>query len=174
MRVTTLGIDQGVRGFIFNQARENLWRVASFYELDDLVQDGFMCWVRIVRRYPDVRTTKRRMPLFKTAFINHIHNLARTKSRRVELVNAASLEIGAFEAMCEQADASADPDIGFIITQLPQAILAVVLRMIDGTEPYRRHIDGTRETSNERYCRIAGLPPTTQFDQYVLQYLHGA
>lgn len=167
-------MDQGARLWIYKTARENLWRVQGHIEIDDLVQDGFMFWHRIVTRYPNVTATKHRMGLFKTAFTNHIHDLSKKKSR-LDYVTEADMEV-TIDSIVEGEDPTQDLDLGFIIAQLPPAIMRVITRMYDSdTPPYRQYLDGTRETSNARACRFAGLDPLKHdIHTAVLQYLRGA
>jgi hypothetical protein len=40
-----------MRGFIVNTAKENYWRVAAWYDLEDLIQDGYMCYYKCRQRY---------------------------------------------------------------------------------------------------------------------------
>lgn len=166
-------MDQGVRGWIFNTARENLWRVSGHIGYDDLCQDGFMFWHRICVRYPNVTETKHRMALFKTAFTNHIHDLSKKRSR-LELVTESDLDTPV-EALLEGEDPAADPDASFIASQLPATIKRIVARMLEGEPPYRRYLDGTRETTNQLLCRLAGLDPDDRDIQTaVLLYLNGS
>lgn len=166
-------MDQGVRGWIFKTARENLWRVSGHIELGDLVQDGFLFWHRIVLRYPNVTETKHRMALFKTSFTNHIHDLSKKKSR-LELVAESDLDVP-MDALIDGEDPGADPDIAFIVRELPPALMRMLMRLLEGDPPYRRRLDWSRETTNERLCRFAGLDPTKRDIQAaVLQYLRGA
>lgn len=165
-------MDQGVRGYIYKTARANLWRVSGSYELGDLVQDGYLFWHRIVTKYPNVTETKHRMGLFKTAFSNHIHDLSKLKSR-LEVVLEADMDMP-LDAMLEGEDPGQDPDLSFIISQLPPAIMRVLSRMLETEPPYRQRLDGSRETSRGRACRIAGLDPLKRdIHTAVLQYLHG-
>jgi hypothetical protein len=169
---TKTNMDQGVRGWIFKTARENMWRVSSHIELSDLMQDGFLIWVKVTARYPSVTEQKHRMSLFKTSFTNHIHDLSK-KRTRLELVAEANLDTP-MSAMLEGEDPNADPDLGFIIEQLPAALRRVLARMIASDSPYRLRLDHTRETTNERLCRFAGLDPSKRDIQAaLLQYLDG-
>ena len=166
-------MDQGVRGWIYNTARANMWRVSSHIDLADLMQDGYLIWVKVTAKYPNVTSQKHRMGLFKTAFTNHIHDLSK-KHSRLDLVAEADLDTP-MEVMLEGVDPNADPDLAFIIKQLPPALMRVLSRMIETNSPYRLRLDHTRETTNERLCRFAGLDPTKRNIQAaVLQYLAGA
>lgn len=165
-------MDQGVRGWIYKTARENIWRVSSHIDLADLIQDGCMIWLKVCNRYSNVTETKHRMGLFKTAFTNHIHDLSKKRSR-LDLVNEAELE-APMETMLEGIDPASDPDLAFIIKQLPPALARVLSRVIDSNSPHRLRLDHTRETTNERLCRFAGLDPLKRdIHTAVLQYLAG-
>jgi hypothetical protein len=137
------------------------------------MQDGFMIWVRVCNRYPNVTEQKHRMALFKTAFTNHIHDLSKKRSR-LELVAEADLDTS-MEAMLEGEDPTSDPDLAFVIKQLPPALMRVLTRMIESNGPYRLRLDHTRETTNERLCRFAGLDPAKRnIHTALVQYLAGA
>jgi hypothetical protein len=167
-------MDQGVVGWIYKAARENLWRVSGHIDFDDLVQDGFLFWTRILNRYPNVTHRPHQMALFKTAFNNHIHDLSKKKSR-LELVNESDMDVP-LDFMLEGDDPGQDPDLSFIVAQLPPALMRVLARMLEGSDaaPYRLRLDHSRETTNERLCRFAGLDPSKRDVQSaVLQYLQG-
>lgn len=78
-------LDAGMEGFIVNTAQKEFWRVAGWYELEDLIQDGYMCYYKCKDRYgvlsvknhPTKGDIKWMMALVKTTFNNHIrHKLA--------------------------------------------------------------------------------------------------
>jgi hypothetical protein len=165
-------MDQGVRGWIYKTAKENLWRVSGHIDFADLIQDGYLFWHRITIKYPNVTATKHRMALFKTAFTNHIHDLSKKKSR-LDLVTESDLDTP-MDVMLEGEDPNADPDHTFIFRELPPAIMRALSRALEGTSPYRLRLDHTRETTNERLCRFAGLDPSKRdIHTAVLRYLAG-
>ena len=43
--------DAGVRGWIVKTAYKHYWRVSSYYEFDDLVQDGYLCYAKCLRTF---------------------------------------------------------------------------------------------------------------------------
>lgn len=80
-------LDQRMVGFIEKFARKNYWRVSSWIDLDDLIQDGMMCYAKCRRRYVDDLGTlperpitsdhrKMMMGAVMTAFARHVHGLA--------------------------------------------------------------------------------------------------
>lgn len=165
-------MDQGVRGWIFKTARQNMWRVSSHIDLADLMQDGFLVWHRVSVKYPNVTNQKHRMGLFKTAFTNHIHDLSKKKSR-LEVFREADLAVP-METICEGEDPNSDLDFAFIVQQLPSSLKRLLQRAIESDSPYRLRLDHTRETTNERLCRLAGLDPSKRNIQTaILEYLAG-
>lgn len=72
------GIPSQIVGWIHNHAKKNLWRVAAWYEIDDLIQDGLMIALKCRDHYGDVEP-KHYMRLVQTSFYNHMGQLIRKK-----------------------------------------------------------------------------------------------
>lgn len=153
-----------MRGWIVNKAKRDYWRVAGWYDLDDLIQDGYMCYARCHAKYPSDLSRRHFMALVQVSFVNHIHNLAKKKSLCQEQVLSEIAHDGD-----ERPESTADrllgvePEeatLGTILSQLPEGLRQLVLKLLDGgsNTPYLRQ--GRRwETNNEFYCRLAGLDP---------------
>jgi len=148
-------LDDSARGWLLRTARKNLWRVHRWYDFDDLVSDGVLCWQIVVTRYAQVSERKHLMSLFKTTYLNHIHQLANKRTlQSAELVDTDLLpfcELGQRDDMMEIAQ-SATPAL--------RRCLSVVMEQPERLrQPYRRRLNGHRETVNERLCRFAGVDP---------------
>lgn len=184
-------LDAGMRGWIANTARKNFWRVAHWYELDDLIQDGYICFAKCRARYvgkrnmvnsrgercrylpernPDKTARQHFAALVKITYHNHITDLAKSRMR---------LEDHAVSQLCTPEQSAEE----YLDTQLPPepeaATLAVLLagapaevaellRVLaaDGLDllRFQRRRVGRRllrETSNEFYCRLLGKDPNT-------------
>lgn len=84
--------DEGMQGWILKTARKEYWRMASWYELEDLIQDGFLCYIKCRNAYtlkppkpgtqplntttPNKDQRRHFMSLVQTAYRNHIMTLA--------------------------------------------------------------------------------------------------
>src|ERR1700757_4971786 len=71
-----------VVGWIIRHSRKNLWRMASWYEIDDLIQDGLMCGYKCLQRYgiPGIEIDHPHfMRLVQSTFRNYIGELLRSK-----------------------------------------------------------------------------------------------
>ena len=95
MKRVRLGyLDAGMRGWIFRTARKHYWRVARWYDLDDVVQDGYLKYCECVKRFraegPTPADDQRRfMAYFSTAFLNHITDLANAHTATPETIRSA-------------------------------------------------------------------------------------
>jgi hypothetical protein len=165
-------IDEPAKIWMINYARTNYWRVAHWMSINDLIEDGFLTWYRIVEGQQTKGPRKRGEPvsvmtsyryitdrplvmfLFKRLYMNHITDLANGRTNR-----------SAFELPIEDyMDAPADDAEPIILDRAPIEVQAVLslLKTEEGrarmAEPCLRRKDGTRETTNERLSRLTGLP----------------
>ena len=164
-----LFLDAGMRGFIVNKARKEFWRVNAWYDFDDLVQDGYLCYAKCRARYRNTVTDKPHfMALVQTAFHNHImtlagkHRLAKKESALSSLTSetrdeAAVLHSSPFASTSEMASLS------LLISQAPAEFKQLIQLLVgDGAEALgfkrkaARRGKGVRETTNEYYCRLLG------------------
>lgn len=148
-------LDAGLRGWIVNYAKKNYWRVPDHYSLDDLIQEGYVCYCKCNLRYRHVREQKHFMALVKRTFANHIHDLAseRTAKPPETLAEPDSPSL----IQVEYSDAM----IYTLLTQLPAELKRLVKILLEDSRniPMLRSEDGTRETRNEYLCRLLGIDP---------------
>lgn len=85
-------LDDGLKKWIVVTARRNYWRVSAWYDLDDLIQDGYLCYQKCVVKYarlirkrrPSKDDRRNFMALVKRAYENHIHDLASKRTDQKE------------------------------------------------------------------------------------------
>ena len=149
-----MDMDNGARLWLFKHAHANLWRVPHWYDLDSLIQDGYMTYYRVVQRYTHVKKRSHMMALFKTCFTNHIHDLSKQKTRFNETELTEELMTGMSEDSCE--------GISNLIMSAPRPVQGLIRALMTDKgqkklrKPYRVGKRG-RETTNRRWCRIAGV-----------------
>src|ERR1700693_1276040 len=79
-------LDDGLKGWIHKTARNNLWKVGTWYDLDDLIQEGYLVYCKCLKRFeeadhlPENEKRKRFMAYFKSAYENHLRDLAQEKT----------------------------------------------------------------------------------------------
>ena len=169
-----LEMDEGARLWLYKKAHKEFWRVSKWYEFDDLVQDGFMKFYHVRATYPSVIEYPHLMALFKVAFTNHIHMLATKRTHAPELFFADMLTAPSPEADQETlaAERVLPPEQPFapLFTAILNAPAPVreLLAKIAGeptlpalSSACRLRRDGTKETLNERLCRLVRLDHTT-------------
>ena len=78
--------DKGLKGWIISYAKKNYWRVAAWMDLDDLIQEGFVCYAICRARYDDrVENQRHFMALVKICFVNQITDLANQRTAELEI-----------------------------------------------------------------------------------------
>lgn len=166
-------LDTGMRRFLINTAKREFWRVASSYDIDDLIQDGYVCYYKCVKAYPALIVTEptkdqRRnfMALVRTAFGNHIINLANKRTKSPSIVQSVdSLVEGEELVSSSQMVSFSEGSFSVLVASAPAEIQALVRLLVSDTESaveYLKIKKGRRwfrETTNEYYCRILGLDP---------------
>lgn len=166
-------MDEGARGWICRTAIKNFWRVHPWYELDDLIQDGYCLYYKMRKRYPDVVNRPHIMRLLQVSYINHIHDIARRRRRDVVEDTESQLNQDQISAIKNlPCDCAA---LLQLIAEAPGAVKTVLVKAMTTKalrSKFRRRLNGGRETWNDRFCRMAGLDPkTNKLHQDVITYL---
>lgn len=75
-------LDRGLKLYIAKTARKQFWRVARYYALDDLIQDGYLAYAICLERYGHKAENIRHFTsLVKTVYSNHITDLANARTK---------------------------------------------------------------------------------------------
>lgn len=164
------GMDGSARAWLVVVAKDHYWRVAHWYEFDDLLQDGYMCWYRVVEKYETetgrVRSRPHLMRLFKITFLNHIHFLS--KQRTVNSIEklagdltdnpdpwatlAFPRDVNEYEHMIVEAPKLLQPLLRVLLADIPLPRLRSEYRV------YLRR-PGQQETTNVKLCGLVGISP---------------
>ena len=143
----------GAAGWMIKYAKRNYWRVAYWYDIDDLISEGFEFYYYMKAHYPQAVDPPHIMRLYQLTFISRVNDLAKRRTKTLE-VNLTEDTIPDF--LYELPDT--------LIADAPQPVkkLLEVLTNEDAKRlraPYR--IKGKhRETTNERFCRLIGMDPS--------------
>jgi len=171
LREDTL-MDDGARGWLAKAARKNYWRVSRWYDLDDVIQEGYAAYYDTIRRYPDATDPPHRMALFKRVFMSRLHDLANKRTRSVNEVTVSDLCHGSvasaevlFETVALDNDISAAAGMLATAPQYVRDAIALfatedgLRRLRSAYRKVRRGKYLVRETLNERLCRLTGNDP---------------
>lgn len=173
-----------VEGYAVNSARQNVWRVRRLYDIDDLKQEAYEVFLRVASRYQDLEGPAHFMALFKTAWNNHITDLARKDTASRIIVQETHDDCYAFEtnvAIPQNSIGDTDND-GYLATVLreapreismvlnlflnaPQEILDIALESWQGRD-FRKKTGGSL-----KICQLLGLDPNKDILKAVEDYL---
>lgn len=170
-------LDDGLRNWILKTARKNFWKVAGFYDLDDLIQDGFMCYAKCNQRYSFDLEQRHFMSLVQTTFLNHIKTVSAARHKKVDWpvdfrhddrVTDPDARLVALGGSVQEEQTLAALLAG-LPSELKELLLvlardardAPLLTARDKRTPDGRFRKPERETWNEYFCRLIGADPKT-------------
>jgi hypothetical protein len=181
-----------VVGWIVKHARTHYWRVAGWYELDDLIQDGLLCGYKCLAMYgvptpaepgeidrPRLNEINERhfMSLVQTTFYNHMGQLIRNKRRGddnttkfIDLGNRSQQPRSEAQAMDRVGPStSADQELLVWLSELPaylQKALAVFTDENTAQEVrrLRTRLRGRDQTLTEKLRQLVGFPADLDFE----------
>lgn len=147
-------LDEGMRNWIIAYAKANLWRVPNWYQWEDLIQEGFLCYCKCCLKYKNI-SKKHFMALVQRTFVNRVTDLSRKKTVRKD----ESVEDPTSAVFLSRGEPQ-DTTLMVLLNQMPAEIKSMLLRFVSGKAPRRkRYRDRRRETNNEYLCKTAGLDP---------------
>jgi hypothetical protein len=177
-------IPQPVIGWIANHARKNYWRLADWYDLDDLIHDGLMKAYECKARYGVPGETidhPHYMRLVQTSFRNHIGELLRHMrgvDDHTKLTDMAMVDQDETDVIDRIAEADETPqDYALLLAELPPHLHTVVSLMssVDGSKALRKRLrtrlSGHDETAVERLHKLTGYPVDRNFEAELRTYL---
>lgn len=161
-------LDDGMIGFINSFARKNHWRVASWLDLDDLVQDGWMKYYK-VRRHPNYAALndktdptpddrRQMMALVRTALTHHVHGLASRRTATPEDTFASLVMRNDSPRVEDALSATACADgIGVVLASAPRELVELVMIIAGDAVRAAQFVydaSGTRETIDQHLLRL--------------------
>jgi hypothetical protein len=171
------GLPKSVVGWIINHSTRNFWRVADWYELDDLISDGLLVAYKCRERYGEPGKDldpPHFMALVKTSFYRHIGDLLRVSRAEQEV----TVRIG--DAAGESSEASfldraAEPaeggqDFLALLADMPESLRKAVALFFAKKGP-RVHLEGADESEAEWLKRLADFPLRHDFETELRAYL---
>ena len=152
-------MDQGARNWLHKYARRQYWRVAAWIDYDDLIQDGYIEYLEVLRRYPQATEPSHKMRLFQLCFRSKIEDLVRANTKQVDDARSDIVDLNDNASMII-------PDFSTLhalLIKAPAEIKAALALLADDKareelqKPFVKYDNGRRETLNERICRLVGI-----------------
>ena len=142
-----LYLDAGVKGWIYNTARANMWKVAGWYELEDLIQDGYLCFAKCRASYKadsdEVTLDEKRtfMSYLERAFLNHITDLSNKRTATPESPVADLSDDKQLESWADRVAELPEGDLAALLANAPIEIMEMLQQiLVEGVAntPYLR------------------------------------
>lgn len=171
-------MDEGLRRWIVSYARQNQWRVPGWMTLGDLVQEGYICYMKVLR-HPNYSGLARRqnpskenrrvfMSLVKKSFVNYIHDLSNEKPPEDNLSTVAERMGRVDEDVLDRLvppNEDDDPRDKLPLEHFSEALrdlrTALTSDLGDAFDYVKIKCRRTglikRETNNQRWCRLANI-----------------
>lgn len=163
----TMKMDEVARRWMYKHAKQQFWRVSAWYDYEDLIQDGYFWYYSRVKKYPHVTEPRHMMALFQIRYRQHIHELSNRKTKasaevHIEVVGGSLVEQMPGPVSFER-----------LISEAPEHIKKALQGLLQRPELLRgayTKVNGARETTNNRLCRVAGIPESN-IRQQLIDYL---
>lgn len=174
-------LDAGMRAYIAKFARRNYWRIASWYDLDDLIQDGFFCYAKCRARYvlelktlPEIPTSpdhrKLMMRLVMTAFTRHVHDLSIDRTECAAeccFADAGEADRDFSDEVARTVAAPPGPEsLVDLLAAAPREVADLIAILVGDAvraAAFVRDAGGLRETAVQHVRRVAAGDGRTKF-----------
>lgn len=164
-----------IEGYVVNHLRANYWRVSALLEYEDVLQEAWVVFLSLVRRYSEIDTPQHFMSLFKTSWRNHFNDLA-TATTRSRSIPVYQYEDGEDQDFIGQivGDLNTMGVLPVLVNEAPPLVRTVISFLVsDNCGDASSFIETRSEKrSNALLCRLLGFPPNTNVINEVKQYFN--
>jgi hypothetical protein len=160
------GIQNSLIGWIYKQSSKHYWRVSGWYEFDDLIQDGMYVAIKCQTKYGKNLPEKQFAALVRTAFTNHITDLANKRTtgkphnpEKLGFEKNAQTEVRLDDEALELLSSTLKEDstqfLAVVIHEAPAAVRRVFFLFSDleQLKKVRKPLKNG-ETINDRLCSL--------------------
>lgn len=161
--------DDRFKGWLCKYVKKNLWKVGDYIDFEDLIQDGYILFIKLQKKYPDAEI-KQFMALFKRSFSNYIYDLRKSNLREHDClsllinesiidntINNLSISYG------EKEESDYLLELDKTLFQAPKDFITIITALLNGTysKKNKKFMSKLRirESTNEFLCRIVNKNP---------------
>lgn len=141
---------------------QNKWRTETINDIDDLMQDAHVVFLRLCEKYPRVVEPALFMGLYKTALWRHFMDRGRKLKNDILITRHLALEV---VAQAPELKSYNDGPILSLLSDGPPEIRQLLSFLSDDTnlaklrEPQRKRCDHTpRKNIDQRLSSMLGIP----------------
>lgn len=150
------------RRWIYKYANKNYSRVANWIEYEDLIQEGYVAYYEVRKRYPAATQPAHIQSLLQLVFRSRIEDIIRKAMRKGRPPTTDTLD--AFKDVEPPSLVEADTSgLQLLLIQAPKIIKDVLGVLTDPVmrdaldKPFGRINNGRKETLNDRLCALLGV-----------------
>lgn len=167
-----------IEGYVVNFLRSQRWRTKALMEHDDLLQEAYLVFLRLSKKYPRIDTPQHFMALFKTSWYRHYTDLAYADSNLriipVESQLQKSEDSDPIEAV---GDLDNDGMLMTMIRQAPTEVKQVLMLFMQAPTELLEIVQGSWRQrgydspyGNKMLCQLLGLQSNADVVGMVRQY----
>jgi hypothetical protein len=171
-----------VQGYVINGMKANYFRVSRTLSREDYMQEAYLVFLRVVRKYEGTVTEpKHMMALFKQAWANELNDLATRDTQQRMFVQAPlSRDDGGedVEAFEPAGDCDNDGALATMLRQAPREVSMVLNLFLSAPQEvldvalasWRGKDRRCRTGGSQRICHLLGIDPSVDVMQRVEDY----
>lgn len=149
-----------VEGYVNNYLRVQFWRVAQSMEWNECINEAWLVWDRVCRKYPNTEP-KHKMALFQRAWSNQFHNLSNVNTKNKAEITSSDVADDLDPIDLVPCSDGNQGELFVLIERAPDEVRQVALAMLDAPQDVFELICkmiGQRKTyeANARLCRHIG------------------
>jgi hypothetical protein len=153
-----------IQGFVKNHLKKNFWRVSSYMDYEDLLQDSYVIFLKLRDRYTTVDDPRWFMSLFMRSFSNHVINLSKKRTlNSLEVLDCEFFTEGEEDFSILSTAVGERDNLGYyetVLSQAPPEIRSALSILINcPTEIWDLIVSGDRNIGNSKLCGLLGLNP---------------
>lgn len=167
-----------IEGWVVNFLTKNYWRVSRSTPRSDVMQEAYVVFLRVKRKYPNVDAPYF-MSLFKTAWTNHFTDMANadTEQRMFTEMPRSRSEDGDYE-LEPMGDVDNDGQLATMLRQAPAEVTQVLTLLLNAPQElldvalssWNGADKRCKAGGSKRICQMLGLPETLDVMKQVDDY----
>lgn len=158
--------DKKFSGWAANFIRKNQWRCDGIHEFDDLMQDAYLCFLKVCERYPRVVNPRQFMTLFQTTLRNKLHDHARYMKRKREAYDVVPIDVS--ECVTQPGESTNSGYVSALLARAPITVKRAIDLVVQEPEALEEvpppPFKGYRENLNTRVARILRVDQSFRFE----------
>ena len=171
-----------VEAIAVNHVRRNVWRLPSYMEEQDALQEARMVFMRVKDKYPLVSTPQHFNALYSVSLVNHMNKLVTRAGdfkhhRNKDAVKYTHVNVDDCSGELESLVDYNDGMLGIMMEQAPKEIKSVLRLFLTAPVEVLEHLthimmerSGPSDFDDKHLCKILGLRKGTKVRKKIYQY----